>query len=298
MINSKQTYDKYNDIRESIKTEAFQFVAEVNNKKQSIIDSLNGFEEYDWEAIKIRHNVKSDYIKKFREKNKDLISEYKKLGAEHRDNKEAFQELFRKAKEFNRDLDEWSLKDFIMWKLEQKESKEISKNSLEFEENNFKIDSTWWKTWRRNIYGLGSLKVKTNSTGDVFEYLEWPTKGEQIFMDYDFFLREVCKAKNCSPQKAEEKYLMTIDELKKIMLDKPDNSEEYSNYFWENFLWRCSGFYSHDADTILGIDKSFCFWLAGGKIACFQKDKLILIDDKDTFKGGFSGCLIKTNPQD
>jgi hypothetical protein len=44
-------------------------------------------------------------------------------------------------------------------------------------------------------------------------------------------LREVCKAKNCSPQEAEAKYLMTLEEFKQKMADKPDNSEEYKKFF-------------------------------------------------------------------
>jgi len=39
------------------------------------------------------------------------------------------------------------------------------------------------------------------------------------------------KAKNCSQQEVEQKYLMTIDELQEKMKDKPSHSEEYKKFF-------------------------------------------------------------------
>lgn len=39
------------------------------------------------------------------------------------------------------------------------------------------------------------------------------------------------KDKNCTQEEVENKYLMTVNGLNKKMEDKPDNSEEYKNFF-------------------------------------------------------------------
>jgi hypothetical protein len=39
------------------------------------------------------------------------------------------------------------------------------------------------------------------------------------------------KAKSCTREEAERKYLMTTDELEKKMRDKPNYSEEYKKFF-------------------------------------------------------------------
>ena len=88
--------------------------------------------------------------------------------------------------------------------LYDKESKEKMEKSLEFEESTFKINSIWWKEEKRNVDQWNPMKVKVNATGDVIEYLEWPAKWEQIFISYDAFIREVCKAKSCTQNVAEK----------------------------------------------------------------------------------------------
>jgi len=52
-----------------------------------------------------------------------------------------------------------------------------------------------------------------------------------LFITYDAFIREVMKAKNCTQEEVESKYLMTVDEFKSKMEDKPNNSEEYKKFF-------------------------------------------------------------------
>jgi hypothetical protein len=125
------------------------------------------------------------------------------------------------------------------------ESKEKLEKSLEFEEDTFKIDSRWWKLVTKNdkyddVFGKfysPKLRVKVNNTWDVVEYIDWPAKWEQLFIWYNAFIREVCKVKNCTQEEAEKKYLMTLDEFKQKMVDKPDDSEEYKKFFNEEVKW-------------------------------------------------------------
>ena len=52
-----------------------------------------------------------------------------------------------------------------------------------------------------------------------------------MFITYDAFIREVMKAKNCTQEEVETKYLMTTSEFKQKMKGKPNRSEEYVRFF-------------------------------------------------------------------
>ena len=157
-------------------------------------------------------------------------------------------------------------------KTEKKESKETLTKSLEFEKDTFKIDSKGWKEEKRDVYGKGKMKVKVNATGDVVEYLEGDAKWEQIFITYDAFIREVCKAKNCSREEAEKKYLMTRDELKEKMKDKPDGSEEYKKFFNDEVKGHLAGYWDPNDKEFYDIGERSNVWLAGGISADFDPD--------------------------
>lgn len=174
-----------------------------------------------------------------------------------------------------------------MWTKELKsESKEIATKSLEFEKDTFKIDSTWRKEttkwWR---------KVKINDTGDVTEYIDWDQKWEQIFITYGAFIREVCKAKNCRKEEAEKKYLMTIDELKEKMKDKPDGSEEYKKFFNQEVKDHLAGYWDPNNEEFYDIGERSYVWLAGGYSASFAQNEWFQNFYNRNY--GFSGRLLK-----
>lgn len=155
---------------------------------------------------------------------------------------------------------------------EKKESKESLIESLEFEEDTFKIDSKGWKEeWE--VYNQQPIKVKINATWDVVEYLEWPAKWEQIFITYDAFIREVMKVKNCSQEEVEQKYLMTVDELQEKMKDKPSGSDEYKKFFNKEVSGHLAGYWYPGYDRFHGIGAWSHVWLVGGCNANFGKSK-------------------------
>lgn len=224
-------------------------------------------------------NLKKEYkAKLFREIVAD--PEYKTLKAEYLNEKRSesskekiFQETFAHAKKINPSLIEEDFRTVLIGKTEKKESKEKIEKSLEFEKDTFKIDSTGWKEEERKVYNQSEpMKVKVNETGDVVEYIDWPAKGEQIFIGYDAFLREVCKAKNCSPQEAETKYLMTREEFKQKMADKPDNSDEYKKFFDKEVKWHLAGYWLPGDETFDSVGGRSSVWLAGGSDAGFSEN--------------------------
>lgn len=187
-----------------------------------------------------------------------------------------------------------------IWKTDKKESKETATKSLEFEKNTFKIDSKGWKEVTNKDKDdpiLGKFvwkkpKVKVNATWDVVEYLEWPAKWEQIFITYDAFIREVMKTKNCSQKEVEEKYMLTIDELKEKMKDKPTDSKNYKKFFNEECNGHLAGYRHPDTKLFYAVGEQSSIWLVGRLYADF-------IQNNRWYSGynhggyGFSGRLLK-----
>ena len=287
MTKVKQTSDQYDALRSDMKSKTSEFAKEAANKKQSVLDALSWVEEVD-KIKELWHKAKVKLAQEFREKNKDLIAEYKKLWAEHRKNEKVFQELFAKAKEeLNEDIDEASLREVIMWKSEKSESKEIATKSLEFEKDTFKISSEWWEevtkeTAKKNPvlqkFLDKGIKVKANATWDVVEYMEdtvnWELlckKWEQIFIDYDKFVDYVALDKQCSREEVEKRYLMTRDELKEKMKDKPSGSEEYKKFFNEEVNGHLAGFWNSYNEGFSNVGERSNIWLAGGNNASFNQ---------------------------
>ncbi len=197
--------------------------------------------------------------------------------------------------------------DFFYGKSERQESKEIATKSLEFEKDTFKISNDGFeevtaKTAKNNPalqkFLDKGIKVKANTAWDVVEYMEdkvnWDLvckKGEQIFITYDAFIREVCKAKNCSKEVAESKYLMTIEEFQEKMKDKPDNSEEYKKFFNEEVNGRLAGYWDPDNKEFCDVSGRSGIWLVGGDSAGFDQDEWDCSDSGRDY--GFSGRLLK-----
>lgn len=213
-------------------------------------------------------------------------------------------------------------------KTDSVESKEIFVKSLEFEPDNFKIDSTWWKEvtkadrnnpiLRKFIHWLGLYEVKprikVNDTCDVIEYLEdilvdehlldnfyyqdkvidWNIlckKWEQIFITYDAFVREVMKVKNCNQETVEQKYLMTRDELKEKLKNKRPRTQEYKKFFNEEIRW-CLAWVWLGWVGLYHVWQSLYIWLAAWDNAEFD-DIWVIVEDDDYPNNGCSGRLLK-----
>lgn len=203
-----------------------------------------------------------------------------------------------KREEF-KDLTARELMILVATKSDLIDANEVAKKSLEFEKDTFKINSRDWqevtKEDKRNpilAKFIGKEQtVKVNATWDVLEYLEWPAKWEQIFLTYEALIREVKKAKNCTREEVETKYLMTIDDLKKKMKYKPDDSEEYKEFFTQELNWHLSGCWSPNDKTFYGVGTQSTVWLSGGYSANFTKNGWIW--DDDITEDGYSGRLLK-----
>lgn len=99
------------------------------------------------------------------------------------------------------------------------------------------------------------------------------------------------KAKNCSKEEVEKKYLMTIDELQEKMKDKPSGSDEYKKFFNEEVNGRLAGCWIPYNETFHDIGDRSNVWLAGGDYANFSQDKWHRSNNSSYY--GFSGRLLK-----
>lgn len=174
---------------------------------------------------------------------------------------------------------------------EIKWSKEKVTKSLEFEEDTFKIDSTGWKQEARSIYGWWKIKVKVNAANDVIEYLEWPHKWEQLFIGYAAFITELCRAKNCSPQEAEQKYLMKIDELEENM-QAIRVAWIYHDFYTTEVENHLAGYLHPYRKVLEAIGKSSFIWLFDGYYARFSENGWFCWD-RGNKEYGLSGRLLK-----
>lgn len=196
-----------------------------------------------------------------------------------------------KTNEF-KDLTEKDLEILLNAKQkESKEKKETLTKSLEFEADTFKIDSKGWKETQRDVYNWKPIKVKENATWDVVEYLEWPSKWEQIFITYDAFIREVMKAKNCGKEEVEKKYLMTLDEFQEKMKEYPTNSDEYKKFFNKEIKDHLAGYWHPKDKKFNLLEEQSSVWLVGWHSASFGQHTWIRISNNRFF--GFSGRLLK-----
>jgi hypothetical protein len=99
------------------------------------------------------------------------------------------------------------------------------------------------------------------------------------------------KAKNCSKEEVEKKYLMTIDELKEKMKDKPSNSEEYKKFFNKEVNGHLAGYWPPNNKTFDRLGARSGVWLAGGDNADFDQNGWYRSNDSRSY--GFSGRLLK-----
>lgn len=227
-----------------------------------------------------------------------LVSQDKELFA-NLSKEEIIEKKKERAKNFKKDnrflLDEL--------KTQKKESKEIFTKSLEFEWDTFKVDTTWWNEKTRGFY-IWKMKCKLDSDQFIIEYFDenfdiFNVKWEQIFITYSIFVREVMKAKNCSKEEVEKKYLMTVDEFKEKMKDKPSDSDEYKEFFNKEIASHLSGWTLQYDATVSDVWDVSVVWLAGGSQVVFYPDKFVIreVDGSHSYypyyKQWCSGRLLK-----
>lgn len=165
------------------------------------------------------------------------------------------------------------------------ESKEVAKKSLEFEEDTFKIDSSDWKEETRTVNGKDAI-VKVSPQWDVLEYLEWPAKGEQLFITYASFIQYVAQAKWCTVQEAEQKYLLTKEELQTKM-----KQVYYKDFYNTQIKWHLAGYWDPNDKKCFFVGTRSKVWLAGGRNAGFSQHNWNC--NKFYASLGFSGRLLK-----
>ncbi len=294
---AKQIADQYNSLRWEWR-EKLQALFDEKNKKRKAIKELFG--ENPEEMKKQSKAIRSKLNAKWKEENADLIIKYQELYTQKKLDDATFPKGLEESRKLNPEIDEKSLKDFIMGKTEKKELKETITKSLEFEKDTFKIDSKGWKeatdendpiSWK---FVDKWIRVKVNPAWDVVEYLEDKRdckKWEQIFIDYDNFLGYVATDKHCSREEVEKKYLMTKAEFKEKMKDKPYSSEAYKKFFNEEVKDHLTGYWDPGKKTFYLIGEKSDVWLAGGYNASFIIDKCRSEDIYSFY--GFSGRLLK-----
>jgi hypothetical protein len=143
-----------------------------------------------------------------------------------------------------------------------------------------------------NLYDWWTARVKVNPDWDVVEYLDGPTKGEQIFITYDAFVWAACKYKKCSRKTLEKKYLPTPEKLALLAGNPWESSPQYGEFYNNNIKEnQLAGYYIPRGEKIWNLGKRLCIWLAGGGDADFKNDKRN--HDKGGKSYGFSGRLLK-----
>ena len=154
-------------------------------------------------------------------------------------------------------------------KEETDESKENVDGSLELEQDTFKIDSTGREEMKGEGYQHPRVRIKVHANKDVIEYMDWDAKGEQLFT-YDALIREVSKAKNCSKEDVEKKYLMTEKAIEDEMKDKEFNSKEYKEFYEKEFSKHLAWFCHGETEEFINIGESSNTWLAGKCVVYFD----------------------------
>ncbi|MEI7478609.1 MAG: hypothetical protein WCJ81_09370 [bacterium] len=92
-------------------------------------------------------------------------------------------------------------------------------------------------------------------------------------------------------EEVEKKYMMTIDEFKKKMEDKPDNSEEYKKFFNEEVNGHLAGYWHPYGKEFYYVGVRSDVWLVGGNTAYFYRNGWGYNNYGRNF--GFSGRLLK-----
>jgi hypothetical protein len=148
--------------------------------------NLNEFKEVVGETVKqLESSLWTDKFKNDLFRSLIKTPEYQELRKTFLDEKisewekeASFQEAYISMKKINSELDEEEFRKIIMWKSENFEQKEEIEWLPKLAENNFRVEDT--SNWKE-ITDPNGIKVKENPEWDVWEYLKWAKKWEQLF---------------------------------------------------------------------------------------------------------------------
>ena len=137
-----------------------------------------------------------------------------------------------------------------------------------FEKKNFCVNSQWWEE-KETVWYIDwiakKVRIKVNPERDIFEYVDGPYPGEQIF-GHDAVVREISKA----GKKLPANYAAIV-----AMIDiQPGNDwlEKYHNFLQNNAIVP-SGFYSPDNHSLYNIHQHAYMRLDNGWYIEFYADK-------------------------
>ncbi|MFA7298886.1 MAG: hypothetical protein WC010_04555 [Candidatus Absconditabacterales bacterium] len=162
------------------------------------------------------------------------------------------------------------IENFVKNKVKVSLSREIL---LKLEKENFKIDSTNWK----EIQDLAGVKVLVNPEGDVWEYLEGNSKGEQLFTGPEYKNGKLIKEGSAirETKKAGKKLPTSANKYKKLIRGKKIHGGYGGDYLafliGEGYLTqnrnatkKFSGWRNADDDMFNDIDREFSMWCEDG----------------------------------
>lgn len=162
------------------------------------------------------------------------------------------------------------IENFVKNKVKVSLSREIL---LKLEKENFKIDSTNWK----EIQDLAGVKVLVNPEWDVWEYLEWNSKWEQLFTGPEYKNWKLIKEWSAirETKKAGKKLPTSANKYKKLIRWKKIHwwyGWDYLAFLiWEWYLTqnrnatkKFSGWRNADDDMFNDIDREFSMWCEDG----------------------------------
>ena len=84
---------------------------------------------------------------------------------------------------------------------------------------------------------------------------------------------------------------MTEDEFYEKMIDYPNKSDEYKNFFREQLIFSLAGYWYPDDEIFDNDGEQSSVWLVGGNNVDFEENEWCQYDGTENY--GFSGRLLK-----
>ncbi len=170
-------------------------------------------------------------------------------------------------------------------KESDQQSKEVVEN-LELEDDNFKIDNTWREETTKIHNGFEPIWVKVDrrwASWCIIEHTsQWPTMGQQIFIDFHDFVDYARIQKNCTKEELESGYLLTEEELIFLAGNPGEKSEKYNNFRKTNIQEKhLAGDWDLNICRLGGFGSRCTMRLAGGSYATFLTDVWYLNKNND-----------------
>ena len=258
MRRAEEIENKYHQKRDDLR-QKLQPLFDEKDEKRAAIRKVFDKPKEQTESRKLEQAKRQELNQKFREDNKDLIAEYKKLAKEHKDNETVFEDIFTRATQvWLTELDKDAFRKAIMWKTETKESKSNTYEHLLNKENMTAKDK---ENMKKSINFLVDKKMDTSENikkleaiNYRFDYIEigWvkrtrenlkaePNKkdifkhGDEVYFKFDT-LKEQNKllAKQWMEIPWKENFVKTLKAL-------PGEYSESNRYAWANIMWNILG---------------------------------------------------------